>query len=157
MTSTCTLRSTRYTPRRFGFTRPLGPGQATARCGSRDDRPGLDACLKALREGDVLIVWKLDRLGRSLRHLVNTVEDLAARGVGFKVLAGQGANIDTTTPAGKFFFELGVARSTLYSYVGPDGRLRDRGRAALEKSSREYILSKVKGVMITPLKVHSAL
>src|SRR3954447_8116269 len=44
--------------------------------GKRDDRPGLDACLKALREGDTLIVWKLDRLGRNLRHLVNTVHDL---------------------------------------------------------------------------------
>lgn len=72
--------------------------------GSQDDRPGLDACLKALRKGDVLVVWKLDRLGRSLRHLVNTVEDLAARGVGFKVLTGQGADIDTTTPAGKMIF-----------------------------------------------------
>jgi len=72
--------------------------------GSVDDRPGLDACLKALRNDDVLIVWKLDRLGRSLRHLVNTVEDLAARGVGFKVLTGQGANIDTTTASGKFIF-----------------------------------------------------
>ncbi|MEL7484351.1 MAG: recombinase family protein, partial [Planctomycetota bacterium] len=62
------------------------------------------ACLKSLRDGDVLVVWKLDRLGRSLRHLVNTVEDLAARGIGFKVLSGQGANIDTTTAAGKFVF-----------------------------------------------------
>ena len=70
--------------------------------GSLDDRPGLDACLKALRKGDVLVVWKLDRLGRSMRHLINTVEDLAARGVGFKVLTGEGATIDTTTPAGKF-------------------------------------------------------
>ena len=161
--------------------------------GSRDERPGLDACLKALRKGDVLVVWKLDRLGRSLRHLVNTVEELAEKGVGFKVIAGQGATIDTTTPAGKFFFgvfaslaeferelirertragiasarargrvggrkhalsksqvrqaqaaigkpetvitelceELGVSRSTLYGYVGPDGQLRDRGRAVL--------------------------
>jgi len=42
--------------------------------GSREDRPGLTACLKALRDGDVLVVWKLDRLGRSLAHLVNTVK-----------------------------------------------------------------------------------
>jgi DNA invertase Pin-like site-specific DNA recombinase len=44
--------------------------------GKRDDRPGLAACLKALRPGDTLIVWKLDRLGRNLKHLVNTVDDL---------------------------------------------------------------------------------
>ena len=66
--------------------------------GVRDDRPGLDSCLRALRRGDVLVVWKLDRLGRNLaHHLVNTVQDLSARGVGLRVLAGQGAQIDTTT------------------------------------------------------------
>ncbi len=64
--------------------------------GNRDDRPGLAACLKALRDGDTLVVWKLDRLGRNLHHLVNTVHDLTARGVGLKVLTGQGAAIDTT-------------------------------------------------------------
>jgi len=69
--------------------------------GRRDDRPGLTACLKALREGDILLVWKLDRLGRDLRHLVNTVHDLTARGIGFKVLTGQGAQIDSTTAHGK--------------------------------------------------------
>ncbi|MBC7499563.1 MAG: recombinase family protein, partial [Herminiimonas sp.] len=53
--------------------------------GKREDRPGLAACLKALREGDTLAVWKLDRLGRDLRHLINTVHDLTARGVGLKV------------------------------------------------------------------------
>ena len=68
--------------------------------GKRDDRPGLAACLKALRRGDVLVVWKLDRLGRDLRHLVNLVQELAERGAGLKVLTGQGAAIDTTTPAG---------------------------------------------------------
>ena len=68
--------------------------------GRRDDRPGLASCLKALRDGDTLVVWKLDRLGRNLHHLVNTVHDLTARGVGLKVLTGQGAAIDTTTPAG---------------------------------------------------------
>ena len=72
--------------------------------GRRDDRPGLAACLKALREGDTLIVWKLDRLGRDLRHLINTVHDLTARSVGLKVLAGHGAAVDTTTAAGKLVF-----------------------------------------------------
>jgi DNA invertase Pin-like site-specific DNA recombinase len=69
--------------------------------GSLDARPGLTACLKALREEDTLVVWKLDRLGRNLRHLVNTVHDLTSKGVGFKVLTGQGASINTTTPEGK--------------------------------------------------------
>jgi DNA invertase Pin-like site-specific DNA recombinase len=72
--------------------------------GKRDDRPGLAACLQALRAGDTLVIWKLDRLGRDLRHLVNVVHDLTERGVGLKVLAGQGAAIDTTTPAGKLIF-----------------------------------------------------
>jgi len=69
--------------------------------GKLDARPGLESALKALREGDTLVVWKLDRLGRDLKHLVNTVHDLAIRKVGFKVLSGHGASIDTTTPAGK--------------------------------------------------------
>lgn len=77
--------------------------------GKKDDRPGLAACLKALREGDTLVVWKLDRLGRDLRHLINTVHDLTARGVGLKVLTGHGAAIDTTTAAGKLVFGIFAA------------------------------------------------
>jgi DNA invertase Pin-like site-specific DNA recombinase len=77
--------------------------------GRRDDRPGLTACLKALRADDTLVVWKLDRLGRNLHHLVNTVHDLTARGVGLKVLTGEGAAIDTTTPAGKLVFAIFAA------------------------------------------------
>jgi DNA invertase Pin-like site-specific DNA recombinase len=77
--------------------------------GKDDDRVGLAACLKALRGGDTLVVWKLDRLGRNLRHLVNTIHDLAGRGVGLKVLAGHGAAIDTTTPAGKLVFGIFAA------------------------------------------------
>lgn len=77
--------------------------------GKSDSRPGLDACLKALRKGDTLLVWKLDRLGRNLRHLINTVRELEDRGVGFKVLTGQGANIDTTTPDGKLAFGIFAA------------------------------------------------
>ena len=80
-----------------------------AASGKRDDRPGLAACLKALREGDTLVVWKLDRLGRDLRHLVNTVHDLTTRGIGFKVLSGHGASIDTTSPSGKLVFGIFAA------------------------------------------------
>ncbi len=77
--------------------------------GRRDDRPGLAACLKALRQGDILVVWKLDRLGRDLRHLVNTVHDLVERGIGFRVLTGHGSSIDTTTAGGKLVFGIFAA------------------------------------------------
>ena len=77
--------------------------------GKRDDRPGLESCLKALRSGDTLVVWKLDRLGRNLRHLVNVVHDLTERGIGLRVLTGQGAAIDTTTAAGKLVFGIFAA------------------------------------------------
>jgi DNA invertase Pin-like site-specific DNA recombinase len=77
--------------------------------GSQDTRPGLDAALKSLRAGDTLVVWKLDRLGRNLRHLVNTIHDLTEKGFGFKVLTGQGASIDTTTPSGKLIFGIFAA------------------------------------------------
>ena len=77
--------------------------------GRLDARPGLEALLKALRAGDTRVVWKLDRLGRDLRHLVNTVHDLTQRGIGFKVLTGHGASIDTTTPAGKLVFGIFAA------------------------------------------------
>jgi DNA invertase Pin-like site-specific DNA recombinase len=79
--------------------------------GKRDDRPGLTACLKALRPGGTLVVWKLDRLGRDLHHLINTVHDLTQLGIGFKVLTGHGASIDTTTPAGKLIFGIFAALS----------------------------------------------
>lgn len=72
--------------------------------GKNDDRPELTACLRSLREDDTLIVWKIDRLGRNLRHLINTVHDLTARNVGLKVLSGHGAAIDTATPYGKMIF-----------------------------------------------------
>jgi len=77
--------------------------------GKKDDRPELNNCLKALRKNDTLVVWKLDRLGRDLRHLVNTVHDLTTRDVGFKVLTGHGAAIDTTTAAGKLVFGIFAA------------------------------------------------
>lgn len=71
--------------------------------GARTERPGLDAALQACRPGDILVVWKLDRLGRSLPHLVETIRDLADRGIGFQSLQEQ---IATTTAGGKLIFHL---------------------------------------------------
>jgi DNA invertase Pin-like site-specific DNA recombinase len=77
--------------------------------GRNDARPGLIACLKALQPGNTLVLWKLDRLGRDLRHLVNTAEDLRVRGIGLKVLTGAGAQIDTTTANGRLAFGIFAA------------------------------------------------
>jgi DNA invertase Pin-like site-specific DNA recombinase len=77
--------------------------------GRHDVRPGLEACLKSLREGDTLVVWKLDRLGRNLRHLIELIEKLSAKNIGLKVLTGQGAAIDTTRPEGKLVFGIFAA------------------------------------------------
>jgi len=72
--------------------------------GKNDDCPGLNACLKALRKGDTLVVWKLDRLGRNLKHLLTIIDNIEKREIGTKVLTGHGVNIDTTTPNGKLVF-----------------------------------------------------
>lgn len=71
--------------------------------GSKDNRPGLKEALEFLREGDTLIVWRLDRLGRSLAHLIGVVHDLNQRGVGFKSLQ---ESLDTTTSGGKLIFHV---------------------------------------------------
>ena len=71
--------------------------------GARDDRPGLKACMADLRAGDTLIVWKLDRLGRSLSHLVRIIEDLKQRDVAFRSLSEA---IDTDNVHGNFLFNL---------------------------------------------------
>ena len=73
------------------------------------ERPELVRTLAHLRAGDTLVVWKLDRLGRDLRHLVNVVHELTDRGIGLKVLTGQGAQIDTTTAQGKLVFGIFAA------------------------------------------------
>lgn len=77
--------------------------------GRHDARPGLSACLKALQPGNTLVLWKLDRLGRDLKHLVETAESLRVRGIGLKVLSGAGAQIDTTTPNGRLAFGIFAA------------------------------------------------
>lgn len=77
--------------------------------GRKDHRPGLEACLKALQPGNTLVIWKLDRLGRDLKHLVTLVDDLNSRNIGLKVLTGAGAQIDTSTANGKLVFGIFAA------------------------------------------------
>lgn len=72
--------------------------------GRKDHRPGLDTCLKALQPSNTLVVWKLDRLGRDLRHLVTLVDELRSREVGLRVLSGAGAEIDTASANGRLVF-----------------------------------------------------
>ena len=71
--------------------------------GTKSDRPGLKKLLRTLSAGDTLVVWKLDRLGRSMRHLVTLIEELRQRGVNFRSLTD---SIDTSTPMGRFFFHV---------------------------------------------------
>jgi DNA invertase Pin-like site-specific DNA recombinase len=71
--------------------------------GAKAARPGLDEALSHLRSGDTLIVWRLDRLGRSLRHLIDTIKFLNDRGIGFRSVQ---ESIDTTTPGGKLVFHI---------------------------------------------------
>lgn len=71
--------------------------------GSRSDRSGLAKTLEMLRADDTLIVWKLDRLGRSVKNLIDIVNCLEQKGIHFKSLTD---NIDTSTPSGRFFFHV---------------------------------------------------
>lgn len=91
--------------------------------GAKADRAGLKAALDYARDGDVLVVWKLDRLGRSLPHLIETVTALEKRGVGFRSVTEA---IDTTTPGGRLVFHL-------FGALGQFERdlMRERTRAGL--------------------------
>jgi DNA invertase Pin-like site-specific DNA recombinase len=71
--------------------------------GVKTERKGLEEALNYVRKGDTLVVWRLDRLGRSLPHLITTMTDLLERGIGFKSLT---ENIDTTTSGGKLIFHI---------------------------------------------------
>ncbi|MBI4021772.1 MAG: recombinase family protein [Candidatus Andersenbacteria bacterium] len=72
--------------------------------GAKTERPGLDACLATLEQGDILLVWRLDRLGRSMPHLVALVEELRQRGIGFRSVCD--GVIDTTTASGELVFNI---------------------------------------------------
>ncbi len=92
--------------------------------GAKSQRPGLDDCLKTLRKGDTLIVWRLDRLGRSMQHLVTVVTDLKAKGIGFRSLR-DGA-IDTTSASGELIFNIFAALAQFEAEL-----IRERTRAGL--------------------------
>jgi DNA invertase Pin-like site-specific DNA recombinase len=92
--------------------------------GAKNARPGLDAFLKTLRTGDTLVVWRLGRLGRSMQHLVAVVDDLKARGVGFRSLC-DGA-IDATTASSELIFNIFAALAQFEAEL-----IRERTRAGL--------------------------
>jgi len=96
--------------------------------GAKKDRPELQQCLKSLREDDVLIVWKLDRLGRSLQHLIDVVSDLEERKIGFQSLT---ENIDTTSPTGKLIFHIFGSLAEFER-----GLIRERVKAGLEAAKK---------------------
>jgi DNA invertase Pin-like site-specific DNA recombinase len=92
--------------------------------GAQRDRPELTAALEYMRDDDILVVWKLDRLARSLGQLIETVESLERRGIGFRSLTEQ---IDTTTPAGKLTFHIFGAMAEFERSI-----IRERTRAGLD-------------------------
>jgi len=96
--------------------------------GARDDRPGLQQALAYVRPGDCLIVWKLDRLGRSLSHLLSIVTTLQAQGVAFRSLTEQ---MDTTTPQGAFLLSVFGALAQYERAL-----TQERIRAGLEAARR---------------------
>ena len=92
--------------------------------GQKDDRPGLKACPKALEPGNMLVVWKLDRLGRDMKHLVNLIDEMNHKKIGFKVLSG--AEIDTTTANGRLVFGIFAALAEFERDL-----IRERAQAGL--------------------------
>jgi DNA invertase Pin-like site-specific DNA recombinase len=94
--------------------------------GTKTERKGLTDALSHLRAGDILVVWRLDRLGRSLRHLIDTITELHDRGVGFKSLQ---ENIDTTTSGGKLVFHIFGALAEFEREI-----IRERTQAGLQSA-----------------------
>lgn len=115
--------------------------------GAKSERPGLDGALRYVRSGDILVVWKLDRLGRSLTHLIDTITSLEERGVGFRSLT---ENIDTTTSSGRLIFHLIGALAEFERNL-----IRERTMAGLEaarargrKGGRKKVLSTDKKIQL---------
>ncbi|MCY6485412.1 recombinase family protein [Clostridium aestuarii] len=92
--------------------------------GAKTERKGLEEALAYLREGDILVVWKLDRLGRSLKHLIEVVNDLSEKNIGFQSLQEK---IDTTTSGGKLIFHIFASLAEFERDI-----IRERTNAGLE-------------------------
>ena len=116
--------------------------------GAKTDRPGLAQAMETLRKGAVLVVWKLDRIGRSLPHLVQLVAELEEREVGFRVLTGE---IDTTTAAGKLVFHLFAALAEFERAL-----ISERTRAGLQ-SARARGRKGGRPPKMTPAKLRMAM
>ena len=101
--------------------------------GAQKDRPALVSALNFMREGDTLVVWKLDRLARSTRQLIETVEDLEHRGIGFQSLK---ENIDTTSPGGRLIFHVFAALAEFERDM-----IRERTKAGLESARKRGAVS----------------
>jgi DNA invertase Pin-like site-specific DNA recombinase len=99
--------------------------------GAVAQRPGLAAALDRCASGDVLVAWRLDRLGRSTLELVGLVEKLKAQGVGLKVLTGEGASMDTTQPHGKLIFSVCAAFAEFEREL-----IRERTKAGMAAARR---------------------
>lgn len=115
--------------------------------GAKAERPGLDEAIAFLREGDALVVWKLDRLGRSMKHLIETVEQLGTRGIGFRSLT---EGIDTTTSGGTLVFHLFGALAQFERDL-----IRERTQSGLKAAAARGRKGGRKSV-VTPQKLHRA-
>ncbi len=115
--------------------------------GARTDRPGLAEALTYLRAGDTLVVWKLDRLGRSMSHLIEKIGELASRGIGFRSLT---ENIDTTTPGGMLVFNIFGSLAQFERDL-----IRERTQAGL-RAARERGSKGGRRPVVTPDKLRKA-
>ena len=115
--------------------------------GARADRPGLVMALEMLREDDTLVVWKLDRLGRSVKQLVGLVSDLQKQGIQFKSLTD---SIDTSTPSGRFFFHVMASLAEMEREL-----IVERTHAGLE-TARKYGRKGGRKPKMTESKIESA-
>ena len=115
--------------------------------GYKDNRPGLSKALEILREGDTFIIWKLDRLGRTVKGLISLVSQLESRGVHFKSLTD---SIDTSTPAGRFFFHVMASLAQMEREL-----IIERTKAGLEAARSQGRIGGRKRIM-TDSKIKSA-